>query len=95
MDYLLQMLFWCPKCWRNIGRVMFTVCGALALLGWRLASRVERIERKTGVLVELDKALASLQLPIPTSAEGIALAAFGAICGAGLAIAGKWADKKY
>lgn len=72
---------------------MFIICSAFALLGLRLASRVDRIERKTGVLVELDKALASIPLPIPTSAEGIALAAFGAILGAALAWAGKWAQK--
>ena len=58
-----------------------------------MASRVDRIERKTGVLVELDKALAAVPLPIPTSAEGMALAIFGALLGAGLAMAGKWAAR--
>lgn len=72
---------------------MFTVCSAFALLGWRLVSRVDRIERKTGVLVELDKALASVPLPIPTSSEGIALAVFGAMLGFALARVAKWADK--
>ena len=74
---------------------MFTVCCALAFLGWRLASRTDRIERKTGVLVELDKALASVPLPIPTSAEGIALAVYGTILGVALAQAGKWAQKHH
>lgn len=92
MEYLLQILFWCPQCWRNVGRAMFTVCGLLTLLGWRLASRVDRIERKTGLLVDLDKALASIPLPIPTSAEGVALAVFGAVLGLALARAGKWAQ---
>ena len=53
--------------------------------------RVERVERKTGVFIDLDKALESL--PIPTSAEGVTLAAFGAVLGLALAFAGKWAQK--
>lgn len=70
---------------------MFTVCGLLAIAGVRLQLRVERVERKTGVFIDLDKALESL--PIPTSAEGVALAAFGAVLGLALAFAGKWAQK--
>lgn len=30
MDYLLQILFWCPRCWRSIGRLMF-IGGAIPL----------------------------------------------------------------
>lgn len=71
------------------------MCGLLALLGWRLASGVGRIERKTGVLVELDKVLVSIPLPIPTSAEGFALAIYGAMLGIALAQAGKWAQKHH
>lgn len=74
---------------------MFTACSAFALLGWRLVSSVDRIERKTGVLLELDKALASIPLPIPTSAEGFAMAIYGAILGIALAQAGKWAQKHH
>lgn len=95
MNALVQILLWCPRCWRAIGGITFIFCSAFALLGLRLASRVDRIERKMGMPVELDKALASTPLPIPTSAEGIALAAFGAILGAALALAGKWAQKPY
>ncbi|WP_404299791.1 hypothetical protein [Alicycliphilus denitrificans] len=91
MEYFLQALFWCPSCWRSLGRAMFTVCGLLAIAGVRLQLRVERVERKTGVFIDLDKALESL--PIPTSAEGVALAAFGAVLGLALAFAGKWAQK--
>ncbi|WP_311221343.1 MULTISPECIES: hypothetical protein [unclassified Acidovorax] len=95
MEYLLQLLFSCPRCWRNIGRVMFTVCSTLALIGWQLASRVDRVERKTGVLVELDKVLASIPLPIPTTGFGIGLAVFGAGIGLALAKFGKWAEKAF
>lgn len=95
MDYLMQLLVWCPRCWRNIGRLMFTVCSALALLGWRLASRVDRIEHRTGVLVDLDKVLASIPLPIPTTVAGIALAVLGAVIGLMLALFGRWAEKVF
>lgn len=72
---------------------MFTACSAFALLGWRVVSRVDRIEHKTGVLVALDKAFASIPLPIPTTKAGVALAVAGAILGWGLARFGKWAEK--
>lgn len=74
---------------------MFTVCSAFALLGWRLVSRVDRIERKTGVLVELDKAFASIPLPIPTTKAGVALTVVGAILGFVIARGGKWAEKQF
>lgn len=93
MDYLLQILFWCPRCWQNIGRAIFTVCGTLVLLGLRLMSRADRVERKTGVVIDLDAVLASIPLPIPASAEGMALALFGAMAGIALALTGKWARK--
>lgn len=72
---------------------MFTVCGGLALLGLRLISRVERVERKTGVVIDLAKAFDALPLPIPATPEGVALAVFGAALGVALALAGKWAQK--
>ena len=72
---------------------MFTICGGLVLLGLRLLSRAERVERKTGVVIDLAKAFDALPLPIPTSPEGVALAAFGATVGATLALAGKWVQK--
>lgn len=89
----MQLLFWCPRCWRVAGRMLFVVCSSLALLGWRLASRVDQVERKTGILIELDKALASVPLPIPTTAAGIALALLGTVTGLMLARSGRWAEK--
>lgn len=93
MSYLLQLLFWCPKCWRSIGYWMFTFSGLLLLLGWRLSSRMDRIESRTGVVVDLDKLLAAIPLPIPASGGGFALATFGMLLGLALALAGKWARR--
>ena len=93
MERLLQILSSCPRCWRRTGYIMFSVCGALVLLGLRLGKRVERIELKTGVVVDLDKVLEAIPLPIPTSAGGIALAAFGALIGIAMAVWGKQAQK--
>eukprot|EP01035_Chromulina_nebulosa_P037636 gene37636-50813_t len=93
MELILQILFWCPRCWRRIGYILFTVCGMLALVSLRLATRVERIERKTGVVVDPDKVLEAIPLPIPSSAEGFALAVFGAMIGFAMAVWGKLAPK--
>ena len=72
---------------------MFSVCGTLVLLGLRLMKRVERIEHKTGVVVDLDKIVEAIPVPIQTTAGGIALAAFGAMVGIAMAIWGKHAQK--
>ena len=93
MELLLQILFWCPRCWRNIGYLVFSACGTLALLGLRLMRRAERLELKAGVVIDLDKVFESLPLPIPTSANGVALAAFGAMIGIAMAVWGRQAQK--
>lgn len=93
MIFVLQMLSACPKCWRNIGYWLFTFSGAMLLLGWRLSNRVERIEGRTGVVIDLDKLLAALPLPIPASPEGFSLALFGVLLGLMMAAAGRWAQR--
>lgn len=93
MSYLLQLLFWCPKCWRSVGYWLFTFSGLLLLLGWRLSRRVDRIENRTAVVIDLDKVLTGLPLPIPVSPGEFALLMVGAIVGVVLAVAGKWAQR--
>lgn len=93
MELLIQVLLWCPRCWRNLGRFLFTACGLLMLLGLQLMRRVDRVEHRTGVVVNLAKLIEGIPLPIPSSPEGFAVAAFGAVLGVALAWAGKWASK--
>ena len=93
MDFILQLLLWCPKCWRKIGYFLFSACTTLALLGWQLVRRMDRVEHRTGVVVDVGKVLDSLPLPIPSTPAGFALAAFGAMLGLVVAAAGKWAQK--
>jgi hypothetical protein len=93
MNYVLQLLFWCPKCWRAIGYWMFTFSGLMLLLGWRLSKKADRIENRTAVVIDLDKVLADLLLPIPVSPEGFALFVVGAFAGLALAVAGKLAQR--
>lgn len=93
MSFLLDLLLRCPKCWRSVGYLMFTISGSLLLLGWRLSNRMERIEGRTGVVIELDTILAAMPLPIPASGVGFALAIFGVLLGLTLASAGKWAQQ--
>lgn len=93
MDLLVQVLLWCPKCWRIGGGWLFTTSCALMLLGWRLAGRVDRIEERAGINIDLSEILESIPLPVPSTAEGFAFAAFCACLGVGLALTGKWAQK--
>lgn len=93
MEILIQVLFWCPRCWRFIGYWMFSASGLLMLLGLRLMRRVDRVEHRTGMVVDLGKVLDAVPFPVPSSPEGFALAAFCAVLGVALALAGKWAQK--
>jgi len=93
MSWLLEVLLWCPKCWRSIGRWIFTISGLLLFIGWRLSNRVDRIENRTGVVIDFDKILAAVPLPIPASSGGFALAIFGVLLGLTLAMAGRWAQR--
>lgn len=93
MDLLLQVLFWCPKCWRTAGRWLFIASCTLMLLGWRLAGRADRIDERAGIKVDLGKVLESIPLPVPSTAEEFTFAAFCACLGFGLALTGKWAQK--
>ncbi|MFN7121882.1 MAG: hypothetical protein ACK4NM_07605 [Hydrogenophaga sp.] len=54
---------------------------------------MERIEVRTGIVIDLDTVLAAIPLPIPTSSGGFALAIFGVMLGLTLAMAGKWAQR--
>lgn len=93
MSFLLDLLLRCPKCWRSVGYWMFTISGLLLLLGWRLSNRMDRIENRTGVVIDFDKILAAIPLPIPASSGGFALTVFGVLLGLTLALAGKWAQR--
>ena len=93
MDLLLQALFWCPKCWRKMGYIVFSACTTLMLLGWQLVRRMDRVEHRTGVVIDVGKMLESLPLPIPSTPGGFALAAVSAVLGLVVARAGRWADK--
>lgn len=72
---------------------MFSASGLLMLLGLRLMRRVDRVEHRTGVVVDLGKVLDAIPLPIPLSPKGFALVAFCGVLGIALALAGKWAQK--
>lgn len=92
MDYLLQALFACPRCWRFVGRLVFAVCTGLALLGLRLALRTGRVEERTGIHIDLSQALDALPIPVPTTANEFALTLFCAGLGFSLARLGRWAE---
>lgn len=93
MSLLLDLLLRCPKCWRSVGYWLFTISGSLLLLGWRLSNRVDRVEGRTGVVIDFDAILATIPLPIPSSSGGFALAIFGVLLGLTLAMAGRWAQR--
>lgn len=93
MGPLLSILFWCPSCWRGVGRLVFFASSALALLGLRTMTKFSRLEVKTGVVVDFGKVFDALPLPVPTTASGFALTVMIAFLGFMLARAGKWAEQ--
>ena len=95
MEFFIQALFWCPSCWRVVGTVMFTVCSGLAFMSYRLLKMAERVERKSGVVVNIDQIIAAIPLPIPATPGTFALTIFGALLGLYLAWLGRWAQKSF
>ncbi|RYF60101.1 MAG: hypothetical protein EOO27_07025 [Comamonadaceae bacterium] len=95
MEFLFQILFWCPRCWRRLGSALFLACALLLLRGFMLAGRVERAEARSGVNIDLGKVLEALPFPLPVTPAGFALAGFGAVLGFALARAGRWAEKQF
>lgn len=93
MSYLLQALFVCPKCWRVLGYWIFVFSVSMLLMGWRLTRKLERIESKTAVVVDFDKVLGAIPLPVPTTGAGFALAIAGALFGILLAMSARWAQR--
>jgi len=65
----------------------------MLLLGWRLANRVDRVESRSTLVIDFDKVLAAIPLPIPASSEAFAIAIFGTLLGLMLAMAGRWAQR--
>lgn len=93
MDLMLRLLYACPVCWRVVGYVIFTGSSALLFLALGILLRAERVERKTGVLLDVEKLFEAIPLPIPSSPEEAALVAGIAVVGASVAWAGKWAQQ--
>lgn len=91
MELLLRILFWCPKCWQKAGIGLFSFSFTMLLLGGRLAGKTQRVQRRTGLVIDSDQILASMPVPIPVTPEGFAFAGLGMVTGAALALAGKWA----
>ena len=93
MYLLLRMLFACPKCWIKVGLFLSGFCSTLFLLGLSLARRVDRIEERAGISVNLEALFSALPLPIPVTAAGFVLAGCGVCVGLYIAYLGRWASK--
>ena len=91
MDFILQVLMWCPRFWGRVGWGLASFSATTALLGWRLARRSDRAEERIGVPIDFSNAVE--WLPIPMSAGGFALAAAGVCLGLLLAYLGNWAHR--
>lgn len=93
MELLLRILLACPKCWVKIGIFISGTCFSLFLVGVRLGRRIERLEERSGVLIDVDTLLASLPLPIPATTGQLILTSVGIVIGLLLAYLGKWASR--
>jgi hypothetical protein len=93
MDLLLRMLLACPKCCVRFGVLLSGACLSLVLLGLRVGRKMERLEQRSGALVDVDKFIAGLPLPIPTTAGQLILTGTGIFVGALIAYLGKWASR--
>ena len=91
MELLFHVLLWCPKCWARAGWGLASFSATMALLGWRLTRRSERVEARLGVPIDFSTAVE--WLPIPMSAGGFALAVAGVSVGLVLAYLGNWAHR--
>lgn len=90
METLLLHLMWSPKFWQKLEWWLISACLGLMFAGWQLSRRMHRIEDRTGVVFDLQKALEHVPF-IRTSPEGYALLGFGLVAGGLLAYLGRWA----
>lgn len=93
MEAFLNILLACPKCWIKIGVFISGACLSLLLLGLRVSRRMERLEERAGVLIDVDKIVAALPFPIPTTTGQLVLTGVGVLLGAYLAYLGNWASR--
>lgn len=93
MELMLRMLLACPKCWVKTGAFISGACLALFLLGLRIGRRMEREQERSGALIDVDKIIAGLPLPIPTTDGQLLLAGLGIVAGIVIAGFGRWAAK--
>lgn len=93
MEFLLQILFACPKCWRVFGALLVSVSSSFLTAGLAMMRRVDRIETRTGTLVsqQIEQLLSSM--PLPTTALGFTFAIFCLVSGLGLISLSKQVEK--
>lgn len=93
MEFLLQILFACPKCWRVFGGLLVSVSSSFLFAGLAMMRRVDRVETRAGASISqlVEQALASV--PLPTTALGFAFAAFCVVLGLGLVSLSKQIEK--
>lgn len=92
-ELLLRMLLACPKCWVTTGAFISGACLSLLLLGLRIGRRMERLEERSGALIDVDQIIAALPLPIPATTSQLVLTGVGIIIGLLLSYMGKWASR--
>lgn len=93
MEFLLQILFACPKCWRFFGAMLVSVSSSFLLAGLAMARRLDRIEARAGssVIQHIEQALSSI--PLPTTTLGFAFAISCFVTGLGLIRLSKQIEK--
>ena len=93
MEFLLQILFACPKCWRVFGAMLVSVSSTFLLAGLAMARRLDRLEARAGSSVMLHIEAALVSIPLPTTFLGFSFVGLCLVIGLGLISLSKQIEK--
>lgn len=76
MEFLLQIIFSCPKCWRVVASGLGALCSTWFIVSLAVGRRFDRLEARSGLALPSQVLDA---LPFATTGLGLALLAIGAV----------------
>lgn len=77
MEFLLQILFACPKCWRVVASGLATLCSTWFVVSLAVGRRFDRLEARSGLTLPSQVLDA---LPLARSGFELGLIGTAAVC---------------